>query len=561
MRVAGQDAEPTPGEGSARMQARKLNCWEHRKCGRGPGGSRISELGICPAARDTSFHGINGGVNAGRICWAVAGTFCDSKVQGSFAEKRESCLGCAFFDHVRHQEGTENKTRKFLAYVSRKGTSPIFRSETYKYIRAGKRFIRQGEVGDTAYIIQSGSCLVIVEKDGELFPVDHYGEGDIVGGMGILTGEPHRAHVEAETDMEVWALTREDFDRISARDPDLLTFLTEFVANRLDSRRPTAYRTIGKYVATDIIGRGGYSVVYKGVHSALNMPVAIKMLRHNLALNPDFLHGFLQEAKTIAGLHHENIIRIYDIEQRFKTVFIIMELLTGESLLDLLARLKVLSIGLATNILLQVCHALDYAHRQGIIHRDVTADNIFLLPGNRVKVMDFGLACPVGTEDINLTGTAAYISPEQIEGEPVDARTDIYGLGVVAYEMVTGQKPFQGKDAHAVLDAHLTRDIPDPADIVTNLPEELRAFILKAGRRNPAERHQSVGQVLDALHPLARGLNLAGKHLLPAERKLTNLILLYGEEHQQRLSLLMEEFCAKARDLGVVLKISDVHTL
>ena len=164
-------------------------------------------------------------------------------------------------------------------------------------------------VEDTAYIIQRGSCLVIVEKDGELHPVDHYGEGDIIGGLGILTGEPRRAHVEAETDMDLWVMTKDQFDEIAEKDPDLLDFITELVADRLDSRRPTAYRTIGKYVATDIIGRGAFSIVYKGMHTGLNMPVVIKMMRHDMALYPDFLDSFHNEAKTIAGLSHDHIVK------------------------------------------------------------------------------------------------------------------------------------------------------------------------------------------------------------------------------------------------------------
>jgi len=543
------------------MAEEKLNCWEHSQCGREPCGGKVSELGVCPAAADASFHGINGGVNAGRICWAVAGTFCGGEVRGSFAEKRVSCVHCDFFRYVRRQEGSQDLNTKFLSYISREGAPPVFRHETYRHIRSGERFITQGEVGDTAYIIQRGSCLVIVEKNGKLHPVDHYGEGDIVGGMGLLTGEPHLAHVEAQTDMEVWALTRADFDRISDGDPDLLTFLTEFVANRLDSRRPTAYRTIGKYVATDIIGRGGYSLVYRGTHAALNMPVAIKMLRHNLALNETFLDGFLHEARTIAGLHHENILRIYDIEQRFKTVFIITELLTGENLQDLLGRVKALALPLAVDMLAQVCSALDHAHRNGIIHRDVTPDNIFVLPGNQIKVMDFGLACPVGTEDINLAGTADYISPEQIQGDPVDARTDIYGLGVVAYEMVTGRKPFSGPDTKAVLDAHLQGDIPDPGLVDGNLPEKMRAFIRKAACRDPDRRYPNTGEAMDALESLRKKVGGTGKHALPKEQKLTNLILLYGDEHQQALSLLPEEFSDKARALGIALRISDTHSL
>jgi len=470
-------------------------------------------------------------------------------------------VGCEFFRYVRREEGTENLRTKFLSFVSREGKTPIFQHETYRRIRAGERFIHQGEVGDTAYIIQRGSCLVIVEKDGELHPVYHYGEGDIVGGVGLLTGEPHLAHVEAETDLEAWALSRKDFDRISAQDPELLAFLTEFVANRLDSRRPTAYRTIGKYVATEIIGRGAFSLVYRGVHASLNMPVAIKMLRHHLALNPEFLAPFHREARTIAGLNHENILKIHDVEERFRTVFLITELLVGESLQELMQRLKVLPVPLAVEILLQVAAALDYAHAQGVIHRDVTPDNIFVLPGNRVKVMDFGLACATGTEDINLSGTAAYLSPEQIEGAPVDARTDIYGLGCVAYEMVTGRKPFPGPDTTAVLEAHARRDIPDPGEAAPGLPGALREFIRKAAQRAPEERYPDMGRALEALRPLARKLGVAGAHPEAEEQKLLAVLLFYPGERQQALARLLEEFSARAQALGVRLKISDMHAV
>ncbi len=544
------------------MAKKKQNCWEHSRCGREPGGHKVAELGVCPASTDTSFDGINSGVAGGRICWAVAGTFCGGTVRGSFAEKRKSCMDCEFFDQVREEEGTANLSTKFLSFISsRDGKESIFQHETYKYIKAGERFITQGEVGDTAYIIQRGTCLVIVEKEGDLHPVDHYGVGDIVGGVGLLTGEPHIAHVEAETDLEAWALTRADFDRISEKDPEMLNFLTEFVANRFDSRRPTAYRTIGKYVATDIIGRGGFSVVYKGIHSSLGMPVAIKMMRHNLAMDDDFLESFHHEAKTIANLNHENIIKIYDIEERYRTVFIIMELLEGEGLRDLLGRLKSLPPSLAVDILYQTCLGLDYAHQRGIIHRDVTPDNIYLLPGDRVKILDFGLSCPVGTEDVNFSGTAAYISPEQIEGDPVDERTDIYGLGVVSYEMVTGAKPFQAEAIKDLFDLHLHQDIPDPAERVPDLPEELRRFIMKASRTDPARRYQNIGEVLEEIRPLATRVSATGRRVPLEKQKMTNIFVMYREGDQQALTRLMEEFSAKAAQLGIVLKVSDLHDL
>jgi predicted Ser/Thr protein kinase len=393
------------------------------KCGREPGGEKAEELGVCPAVEDTSFDAINRGKNAGRFCWAVAGTFCGGKAQGSFAEKRESCLSCSFFNKVRAEEGTANLRTKFLRFVFTDTGRPLFRDMAYQHVKSGERFITQGDMGDAAYIIQRGSCIVLVEKDGELYPVGHRGEGDIVGMTTILTGEPRNAHVEAETDMELWVLKQEQFADASRDDPDILYFFSELVADRFDSKRPIADRTIGKYVATDIIGRGGFSLVYKGVHPGLNMPVAIKMMRHDMAMDPDFLIHFQNEAKTIAGLNHENIINVYDIEERFKTVFIIMEYLEGESLKHMLERLKRIPPSLALDFLIQICSGLQYAHQHGIIHRDINSSNIIIQRNDRLKILDFGLACPIGTEDFCSLGTMAYMAPEQIEAEAMDQRS------------------------------------------------------------------------------------------------------------------------------------------
>jgi hypothetical protein len=190
------------------------------KCGREPGGAKAAERGACPAASDDSYDSINCGKNAGRFCWAVAGTFCGGKVQGTFADKRESCLSCGFFKKVQAEEGTANLRTKFLRFVFDDDDSPLFKEMTYQHIKAGERFITQGDEGAVAYIIQRGSCQLIVEKDGELHPAGHRGEGDIVGVMAILTGEPRGAHVEAETDMEVWVLKRDQFEHLSKNNPD-----------------------------------------------------------------------------------------------------------------------------------------------------------------------------------------------------------------------------------------------------------------------------------------------------------------------------------------------------
>jgi len=539
------------------MAQKKLNCWEHMKCGREPGGDKASKLGVCPAAADISFDGINRGKNAGRFCWAVAGTFCGGTAQGSFAEKRASCLSCDFFNKVRIEEGSANLKTKFLRFVSRDADSPLLRDMTYKHVNASERFIYQGEKGGVAYIIQRGSCMVIVEKEGEFFPVGHRGEGDIVGVMSLLTGEPRNAHVEAETDMELWVLKKEQFDSISTKEPDLVSFLTELIADRFDSKRPIADRTIGRYLASDIIGRGGFSLVYKGVHIDLNRPVAIKMMRHDMAMDPDFLANFRNEAKTIANLNHENIIRVYDIEERYRTVFIIMEYIEGESLMDMLQRLKTIPPPLAGVYLAQICTGLHYAHQRGIIHRDINTKNVIVQRDDRLKILDFGLACPVGTEDFSSLGTLAYMAPEQIESNPLDQRTDIYALGIVAYEMAVGERPFPEEDIKMLTQLHRTRDLPDPVQKIPDLPETLRRFIMKAGRCDPKLRYQDMTQALVDIRPLAN-LPTRERRNLPAEKpRETSLSISYEDDQQLEIKQLMEEFSAKARKLGVELKIDD----
>jgi len=458
-----------------------------------------SGISVCPAASDASFDGINSGENGGRFCWAVAGTCCAGKVQGTYAEKRESCMDCEFYKTVCAEEGTANLRTKLLRFVPPGCGRSILRGMTLKHIKKGERFINQGDRGDASYIIQRGSALVVVEKEGEFHPVDHRGEGDILGMSALFTGEPRHAHVEAESDMVVWVISREEFNDISANDPDLLEFLTEIVADRFDSKRPLAERTIGKYIATGIIGRGGNSIVYKGVHNESGISVAIKMMRHNLSMRPEFFNNFLNEVKIISNLNHKSIIRVYDAKERFKTLFIIMEHLEGESLSDMLKRLNSIPPDVAANIITQMGHALQYAHRQGIVHRDINPDNIFVQKNSRVKLLDFGVACPIGTDDYFSGGAMPYLAPELLDGDPADQRSDIYSLGITAYELVTGKRPYPEENTGDLIKIKRSMDIPDPSERVSGLPQNLRRFICKSCIRDPDKRYQDMAQGLDDL--------------------------------------------------------------
>lgn len=534
------------------------NCWEFMKCGREPGGSRADEFGVCPAATDASFNEINAGRNGGRICWAVAGTFCDNQVQGTFAEKRQSCVKCEFFRKVQTEQGKLDLKTELLRFISEDADERFLNNLALRRVRAGQRFIRQGDHGDAAYIIHKGSCLAVVEKDGELYPGWHRGPGDIVGLPAILTGEPRMAHIEAETDMELWEIKKYQFDDLSRNNPELLRFFSELTANTFDTKRPVADRTLGKYLITDVIGRGAFSVVYKARHLDLDMPVAVKMMRHDLVLETEFYENFRNEAATIASLRHDNILRVYDFEEKFKTLFIIMEYIEGQSLADLLARTGPLCPETAAKYLVQICDGLGYAHARNIIHRDINPLNIFVQADGRLKILDFGLACPVGTETYEFFGQMHYNAPEQILGDPVDPRTDIYSLAVLAYEMITGQKPYGDAPLAHIIKMHRLHDVPDPAAVLPEIPEALREFICKAGRCNPEDRYQDTAEAMARLLPLAR--ETENKAWSRPERKTgaeTAVVQLSCKQEQKdQLFGLIKELRQKAEAAGIQCRIA-----
>jgi serine/threonine protein kinase len=271
-------------------------------------------------------------------------------------------------------------------------------------------------------------------------------------------------------------------------------------------------------------------------------------------MDSDFLDTFRNEAHIIASLDHENIIKIYDIEERFRTLFIIEELVTGESLRNMLGRLGRIPLKLSIDFLIQICSGLDYAHREGIIHRDINPTNIFVKQNDRIKILDFGLACPIGTEDFASLGNVGYMAPEQIKSETLDERTDIYALGITAFEMLTGKKPFPVDDIRTLMKMHLECDVPDPAESIPNMPAALRAFIQKACCRDPNGRYRNVSQAMNRLQVLGQEIGLK-EYTLPNEKiNMASLVLAYKDEQAFEFKRLMDQIHSKARDVGIILK-------
>lgn len=439
---------------------------------------------------------------------------------------------------------------RFFSSVSAEGKLSLLMALKHRHLQAGEHLIRQGEPGDCLYLIQNGTCSVVVERDDGMVPITVLGREDIVGEMALLTGEERNAHVYAQTEADVWQLDKKSFEELSVRDPEIRHFLTDIVTSRFSRSPVIAERTIGKYVVNEMLGQGGWSFVYKGVHATLNMPVAVKMLKHTMAMEPEFMETFLQEARIIANLNHENIVKVYDIEQIYRTVFIVMEYLEGVSLQQVLQETPRLSLSETLRIVLQVCHGLAYAHASGIVHGDIKPGNIFITTDEVAKIVDFGLACPAGAEAAGLRGTPSYISPEQIRMVPADARSDIYSLGIMTYRLLTGELPFQSGELSDLLKQHLDAPVPDPRRLVPDLPQELVQFIFRAMAKNPENRYRNLSEVCAALQPVWQ--HVGEKPAGGASRHcMTGLVLFYRDDQHEVVKRLVKEFTEELNKIGV----------
>ena len=241
----------------------------------------------------------------------------------------------------------------------------------------------------------------------------------------------------------------------------------------------------GRYELGELIGYGGMAEVHRGRDTRLGRDVAIKVLRPDLARDPSFLNRFRREAQSAAGLNHPSIVAVYDTGQDTapdgtSQPYIVMEFVEGRTLRDILKAEGRLPARRAMEIAADVCGALDFSHRAGLIHRDVKPANVMITASGAVKVMDFGIARAVAdngatvTQTANVIGTAQYLSPEQARGETVDARSDVYSTGCLLYELVTGVPPFQGDSPVAVAYQHVrpgrTRRHPRPASPTCRAP-------------------------------------------------------------------------------------------
>src|SRR5438132_2720628 len=275
---------------------------------------------------------------------------------------------------------------------------------------------------------------------------------------------------------------------------------------------PTTRVYSGRYELVRRIARGGMAEVYLARDLLLDRPVALKMLFPELSVDESFVARFRREAQAAANLSHPNIVSVYDWGEGDGAYFIVMEYVDGRPLSSHIRAEGALLPDRAAAVGAAVASALAFAHRAGVIHRDVKPGNVLITSEGHVKVTDFGIAraTSAAQEDLTQTGavmgTATYFSPEQAQGLPVDPRTDLYSLGVVLYETVTGQPPFSGDSAVAIAYKHVREDPLAPSRLNRDVPAAVDAIILKCLAKNPANRYQNVEELLEDPEPFLSGM-------------------------------------------------------
>ncbi len=257
-----------------------------------------------------------------------------------------------------------------------------------------------------------------------------------------------------------------------------------------------------RYEIIELIGSGGMANVYKALCHRLNRYDAVKIMRDDTAANTELRRRFRAESQAVAMLSHPNIVSVYDVSHSDDIEYIVMELIDGITLKQYLQKKCVLDPSEVLNFSIQIAKALEHAHSKGIIHRDIKPQNIMLLKDGMIKVADFGIASLESDIEENngeTVGSVHYIAPEQARGQAPDARSDIYSLGIVMYEMLTGKLPYVGASDVEVAVKHMNTDPVSPRDIVPDIPEELERICLKAMDSDINERYQTAGELLNEL--------------------------------------------------------------
>ncbi|MFN7210643.1 MAG: serine/threonine-protein kinase, partial [Aggregatilineales bacterium] len=304
-------------------------------------------------------------------------------------------------------------------------------------------------------------------------------------------------------------------------------------------------QTLGKYQILERLGRGGMATVYRAYQLGMDRIVAVKVLHPQYTDDPSFVERFKREARSVGALRHPNIVQVIDFDVQDGEYYMVMEYIETESLKDHLQKRGALPVGEALSIARKLADALAYAHMHGMLHRDVKPANVLMGKNDEPILTDFGIAKLIDSTGLTASGAAvgtpAYMSPEAGRGDPVDERTDVYSLGVMLYEMLSGQLPFDADTPYAVILKHINEPPPPLRPRAPYLPESVERIVIKALEKDKARRYQSAAELRDALLKAEQELHKAEETLdlkptprarqavaLPAPKRNTPLPVLFG---------------------------------
>lgn len=278
----------------------------------------------------------------------------------------------------------------------------------------------------------------------------------------------------------------------------------------------------GRYEITELIGIGGMADVYKATDILEDRVVAVKILKNEFANNEDFVRRFRNESKAIAVLSHPNIVKIFDVGFTDKIQFIVMEYIDGITLKEFMEQQGMLKWKDSIHFIIQILRALQHAHDRGIVHRDIKPQNIMLFPDGTIKVMDFGIARFAREEGKTISdkaiGSVHYISPEQASGDITDEKSDIYSVGVMMYEMLTGVKPFDGDNPVSVALMHMQNEAKPLREVNDSVPEGLEEIVMRAMQKEPSKRYQSASEMIKDIEEFKKNPSIVFEYKYLSEK-------------------------------------------